>query len=97
MNQKDKHFAEARLLVSAIAARRNRLKPDDIRFLESWELYLRNPYSPPISKWGIHNLRTVIVALGESEPDRGQIDVFNVIEWGANILRFPGQDTRKAG
>ncbi|MCI0660154.1 MAG: hypothetical protein L0220_03685 [Acidobacteria bacterium] len=96
MNQKDKHLAEARLLVSAIAARRNRLKPEDIRFLESWESYLRNPYSPPISRWRIHNLRTVIVALGESEPVRERVDMFNAIEWGKNIVRFPRQDFRSA-
>lgn len=96
MNQQDKHLAEARLLVSAIAASRSRLRPEDIRFLESWESFLRNPYSPPISKWRIHNLRTVIVALGESEPDPGRIDVFNTIDWGKNIVRFPEQDVRSA-
>jgi len=94
MNQQDKHLAEARLLVSAIAASRSRLRPEDIRFLESWESFFRNAYSPPISKWRIHNLRTVIVALGESEPDPGRIDVFNTIEWGKNIVRFPEQEAR---
>src|SRR5262245_16238102 len=76
MNQKDEHLAEARLLVSAIAARRNRLKPEDLRFLEKWELDLRNALQNPdthaISKWRIHNLRTVIVFLGKSEPARGR-------------------------
>jgi len=96
MNQEDKHLAEARLLVSAVAASRSRLRPEDIRFLDSWESFLRNPYSPPISKWRIHNLRTVIVALGESEPDPGRIGVFNTIECGKNFVRFPEKEAHSA-
>jgi hypothetical protein len=81
MNQKNKHLDEARLLVSVIAARRNRLKPEDIRFLENWESYLRNPESSPISKWRIHNLRNVIVSLSEREPGpKDGIDVPGYID-----------------
>jgi len=88
MNQKDEHLVEARLLVSAIAARRNRLKPEDLRFLEKWELDLRNALQNPdahaISKWRIHNLRTVIVSLSDSEPAPRPIDMFDRLGYRRN-------------
>jgi len=50
---------EARAIVTALAAIREQLNSADVRFLDSWESYLKNAPAPAIGKWRMHNLRTV--------------------------------------
>lgn len=75
-------LTEARAIILALAAIRDRLSLSDVRFLESWQSYLAKAGDQAqIGRWRLHNLRRVAESYGVSVPERARIDVSDMPAW----------------